>query len=377
MRILHVITAARAEGTPRLVLDWLRSGEPVEQDVLCLHDQPNQLAEAMRQHAGQVRVASLLGRSKIRKVAGIIDQTRGMVRRRRPDLVICWNTGFAGWVAIGTRAGGCHRFLAHAGNPAARGRRADGLTRYVVWPIVLTGGKIVCCSDYVRRSIASVPGVPDRSIRSVHNCCDVSDVARRAAGARQNAGRNSGQNNAGGPIGIMVATLEGHKDHATLLAAVRRIVDRIAGFQLWLAGEGSLRGEIESLIAESEIGGHVELLGSRDDVPELLGRADLFVLSTTPREGFGSVLLEALAAGLPIIASDVPACRETLGGGRWGTLVPAGDSAEMARAVLDQLSRPADSKARRAAADYAAQFTPQRMMRQYLEIAGLPQPGDR
>ena len=71
----------------------------------------------------------------------------------------------------------------------------------------------------------------------------------------------------------------------------------------------------------------MEFLGSRRDVPALLGQSDVFVFSTTKEEGLGTVLIEALAAGLPVVASDVPACREALEGGKWGALVPAADAA--------------------------------------------------
>ena len=64
-------------------------------------------------------------------------------------------------------------------------------------------------------------------------------------------------------------------------------------------------------------------LGIRLDITKLLAKADIFALSTTQDEGFGIVLIEAMAAGLPIIASDVPACREVLDDGNAGILVPS------------------------------------------------------
>ena len=64
-------------------------------------------------------------------------------------------------------------------------------------------------------------------------------------------------------------------------------------------------------------------MDSRSDIPKLLANADIFALSTTAEEGFGIVLIEAMAAGLPIIATDVPACREVLDNGKAGILVPS------------------------------------------------------
>ena len=65
-------------------------------------------------------------------------------------------------------------------------------------------------------------------------------------------------------------------------------------------------------------------LGSRTDIPNLLANADIFALSTKGEEGFGIVLIEAMAAGLPIIATDVSACREVLDNGNAGILIPPG-----------------------------------------------------
>jgi glycosyltransferase involved in cell wall biosynthesis len=119
----------------------------------------------------------------------------------------------------------------------------------------------------------------------------------------------------------------------------------------------------------------VEFLGTRRDVPELLGRSDLFVFSTTAQEGLGSVLLEALAAGLPVVATDVPACRETLRDGEFGRLVPANDSAALAGAIVAQLAEPPDAAGRGRGREYAAAFSPERMMGQYLRLAGVrPRP---
>ena len=129
-----------------------------------------------------------------------------------------------------------------------------------------------------------------------------------------------------------------------------------------------MRDSLVRLAGELGVAGAVEFLGTRGDVPELLGAADLFLFSTTRREGLGSVLLEALAAELPVVASDVPACRELLAGGRWGRLVPPADSAALAEAVHTALAASPDPAARAAAAAYAAGFTPERMMNEYLAL---------
>src|SRR5207248_2428186 len=107
-----------------------------------------------------------------------------------------------------------------------------------------------------------------------------------------------------------------------------------------LAGEGSLRATLQAEAHDLGCAGAVEFLGTRLDVPELLAHARLFVFSTTRQEGLGTVLFEALAVGLPVVASDVPACREALRGGEFGRLVPPGDSAALADAICHSLADP-------------------------------------
>ena len=120
----------------------------------------------------------------------------------------------------------------------------------------------------------------------------------------------------------MVARLDHIKDQRTLLRAFAAA--RHAGWQLQLVGEGPDRPLLEALARELGLDPAKVFLGRRSDIPELLGQADLFAFSTTPAEGFGIVLIEAMAAGLPIIASDVPACREVLRDGAAGELIPPG-----------------------------------------------------
>ena len=113
------------------------------------------------------------------------------------------------------------------------------------------------------------------------------------------------------------------KDQSTLLRAFAAA--RVPGWQLQLVGEGPDRPRLEALARELGLNPLQVFLGRRSDIPELLGQADLFAFSTTTSEGFGIVLIEAMAAGLPVIASDVPACREVLFDGAAGELLPPGD----------------------------------------------------
>jgi glycosyltransferase involved in cell wall biosynthesis len=104
-------------------------------------------------------------------------------------------------------------------------------------------------------------------------------------------------------------------------------------------GEGPARAAVESEIGRLGLDAFVALTGDRDDVPELLATSDVFVLSSRSEGGPISVL-EAMAAGLPVVASDVGGVREQVDEGVSGLLVPAGDPAALAAALERVLGDP-------------------------------------
>jgi glycosyltransferase involved in cell wall biosynthesis len=367
LKILHILSTPRAEGTPNLVLDWLATGRH-EQEVFVLNSQPADLTDKLRASARWYEEADYFSLG-VRKFTGTAVGVRRVCRERRPDLLVCWPTGFANWVCLGARLAGVEKMLVHCGNPPNRSFKSDWMSRYSFWPLRLLGANCVCCSNYVRRQYQDIPLVSRHLFHTVWNCARVSEVQRRAADAR--AARPDGE-----PItAIMVATLERHKDHATLLRAVPAIRQRMPQFRLRLAGDGKLRQELERLATELGVADAVEFLGMRRDVPELLGHADLFVFSTTPQEGLGTVLVEALAAGLPVVASDVPACRELLQEGTRGRLVAPANQTALSNAIISVLEQ--EVAGYRAPVDFLSAFGPEVMMNHYMEVAGFgKQPSD-
>src|SRR5690606_19000060 len=114
--------------------------------------------------------------------------------------------------------------------------------------------------------------------------------------------RSSRENDA--PIAIMVARFSAEKDFDTLLQATSIIRGRVPGFRLRLVGDGPERARVERLADALQVADSVEFLGVRNDIVEQLSSAAMFVLSTNT-EGLSISLLEAMAAGLPVVATDV------------------------------------------------------------------------
>ena len=130
-----------------------------------------------------------------------------------------------------------------------------------------------------------------------------------------------------------VGRLNWAKDQAGLIRAFRRVNEQLPHTALLLIGEGELRKDLEVRAAEEGVTDRVHFLGDRNDVHELLQGLDLFVLSSVS-EGYSLALLEAGAAALPIVATDVGGNGEIIRDGETGRLVPASDPAALAQAML-------------------------------------------
>ena len=139
---------------------------------------------------------------------------------------------------------------------------------------------------------------------------------------------------------LFVSRLDRRKGLGVLLRAFARLAARHRDLQLVICGDGPCRSEVEGL--PGPLRRRVIMLGAVSDavLPSVYAAADVFVAPATGRESFGVILLEAMAAGRPVVASDLPGYREVLRDGEDAMLVPAGDPASLARAVSVVLDSP-------------------------------------
>ena len=136
---------------------------------------------------------------------------------------------------------------------------------------------------------------------------------------------------------VIVARFEPQKDHPTLLRALAGLQDH--PWELDLIGDGPLRGQMESLATTLGIGGRVRFLGQRTDVGQILAQAQVSLLVTN-WEGFPLSILEAMRAGLPVVASAVAGIGESVRDEETGYLVPRGDVDALQDRVLRLLTSP-------------------------------------
>ena len=150
---------------------------------------------------------------------------------------------------------------------------------------------------------------------------------------------------------LAVGRLKTIKDYATLLQAFARLRQRVDA-RLLILGDGECRAVLEVQVQQLGIGASVFMPGFVKDASSYYQRADLHVLSSTG-EGLPTVIIEALAAGTPVVSTDCPSGpREILSDGQFGRLVPVGDAAALAAAMAESLAATPDAAALKARAQH-------------------------
>jgi glycosyltransferase involved in cell wall biosynthesis len=180
--------------------------------------------------------------------------------------------------------------------------------------------RVVAVSREVAAYLVREVGVPAARVVTIYNCVDP-----------ERFGRDGIQPPGTGVFG-MVARLNPEKDHRTLIEAFRRVRARRPGARLVLAGDGPERAAIVALVRELRLEPSVELCGRLADVRDVLRRLDVYVQASQV-EGLPVAVLEAMASGLPVVASDVGGNAEAVEGGVTGLLVPRRDPEAMAGAM--------------------------------------------
>lgn len=171
------------------------------------------------------------------------------------------------------------------------------------------------------------------------------------------------------PVIISVGRLIDQKDFPTLIRAFEQVL-KVTPARLVIVGSGPDRQQLETLIDQLGLREHVALLGYVQNPFKYMSRASVFVLSSI-WEGLGNVLIEAMAAGVPIVATN---CRsgpaEILDGGKYGWLTPVGDSTAIAEAIAQVLS----GQTKTIDPLWLDQFRLETVTQKYIEILGVTPP---
>ena len=188
-------------------------------------------------------------------------------------------------------------------------------------------------ADAMRSGFVSL-GIPESKIRTIRNGIDLQAFPRLP---KDHDAVESWGIPRGSTIVAMAARMAPQKDYATFLRAAKLVLAQAPDTYFVLIGDGPDRGRIEAAIRELGIGNRTRLLGVRHDVWTILNNIDIFVLSTH-FEGCSNVIMEAMAAGKPVVATPAGGNAELVSDGRTGWMTPIGDPRAMADRILELIS---------------------------------------
>jgi len=281
-----------------------------------------------------VTVLGVRGRFDAPRLARLI----GVLRRARPDLLHThlFHADLAGRLAAGAVGAPRCVHTVHV---------AEGRFRpwQFAWARLTAGGcdRIVCVSSAVRDHHARKTGLPRHKYTVIHNGIDA-DAFARDDRRRDELRRRWGV----GPEEILLAfagRLDRQKNVALFLEAASRLRQRRQDIRVVVAGDGA-DGEAVRRFVDGPAAAWARWLGFTEDVPGLLSAADVYV-QPSRWEGFGLAAAEAMAAGLPVVATRVPGLAEVVADGVTGYLVDSEDAAALT-AALDRVAGAADERAR-------------------------------
>jgi glycosyltransferase involved in cell wall biosynthesis len=166
-----------------------------------------------------------------------------------------------------------------------------------------------------------------------------------------------------------VGRLTEQKGHCYLIDAATTVVSAHPDTHFLFIGDGELKDELQQQVQQGGLAANVHFLGIRDDVPHLLAAVDLFVLPSL-WEGLSVALLEAMAAGKPMVATAVSGTIQVMTDGKTGLMVPPRDSQALADAILQLLSNPTQAQAMGQAAKQhvAMNFSAQKQADEHLAL---------
>lgn len=322
--VVHLLLTMDVGGLERVALDLVRRSDPDRFDarIICLRA-PGELAP-LAQSLG-VPVEALGARRGLDGLARLVRRLRHL----RPAVLHTHNPGPHRVGVVARRLGGVP-VLVHTkhGRNFPLNRRAVAVNRR----LSLLSDRVVAVSEDAADVARRVEGVPAAKVCVIQN------------GIEPGEPLTSSTWQSWVPRGITVARLDPVKDQPTMLRAVRRVVDACPEFQLDIVGDGPERAALETLSRELQIDQHVRFLGYRTDVEDLLRRPAVFLLSSVS-EGISLTLLEAMAAGLPAVATDVGGNREVVVDGLTGALVSTRDPGALAEEILRFVQDPARARA--------------------------------
>lgn len=334
--IVHVLYRLDTGGMERVLITVINHTQSrYRHAVICLDG-----FGALRQQIADPDVACLALNKKPGKNWSCYFRLWKALRRLRPDLVHTYNFGAIDAALVARLAG--VRCVLHAergrnaDDPNGESRKYRNLRRWLA-PFI---DRFLAVSRDLRDWLTDKVGIDPSRVVYIPNGIDAANYA--VAPAKKSVRALLGD--FAPPDAMVIGTvgrLDPVKDQEGLVSAFKMLCESLPlgreRLRLAIAGEGPQRAGLEAQIAHFGLENQVRLLGNRTDVPRLLAEFDVFVLSSIA-EGMPGVLLEAMAAGLPVVATDVGGVSEVVSRGQTGLLVPARDIRALSNALSSYVS---------------------------------------
>ena len=324
IRVCQLITELRPFGAERGVYELARRLDRAKFDVQVIGLRGGEVADWLAAAGVPASALGLRGKWDLGKLAKLA----ALLRQWRPDILHThlFHADLAGRAA-GYLAGVKH--LLHTVHVAE--------ARFLPWRFAMARllsescERIICVSPSVLDHHARRSGLPLSKYRLIPNGIDIDAYVRdrrRRSQCRAQWGVAQDQ-----VVAAFVGRLDVQKGIDTLLEAIGRLRPARASIRFVLAGEGPLRARVAAFVGRHENQGFVRHLGFVHDVRAVLSAADMLVMPSR-WEGFGLAAVEAMAAGLPVIASDVAGLREVVVDKKTGLLIPRENAAILADSIL-------------------------------------------
>ena len=298
--------------------------------TLLLEDAPEVEPLAERAAGLEVPVRRIppmpLGLTGARRVPGLVR----LLRRERPEV---FHAHMSSPVACkwGLTAAVAARVPAVLGTVQVGAYEPDRSSRWQLRALVSRVDRFLAVSREIAAELVEDLGWPAEKVEVTYNAVDVERAAVPAPpGLRAQLGGSETR-----PLVLTPARLNAQKGHDALLEAIAEVPEAL----FLLAGDGPDRERLEARAVELGVAERVRFLGRRPDVPQLLAACDVFALPSL-YEGSSLAVLEAMAAGIPIVSSAIGGTEELIEDGRSGLLVPPGDAPALAAALRKLLADP-------------------------------------
>ena len=327
IRVLHVITTMDIGGAERLMVDLLpllQQHDDLDVELLLFNGADTAFKRDLQQQG--IKIHQLGCVDNVDDLWSVYNP-RLIARLKKYlgsyDIIHTHNTACQLFVPIAKAMFGSKSALVTTEHSTNNRRRSKWWCRPIDRWMYSRYKAIVCISDRAQESLENYIGKKD-NLLTINNGVDVKRFLRPVKDI-------TGQECF---VITMVAGLRAEKDHETVLRAMTHLP---ANYRLQLVGGGVREAELKALTTRMGLDDRVTFLGIRSDVPDILERSDVVLLSSH-WEGLSLSSVEGMASGRPFIASDVKGLREVVGG--YGVTFPHGDDKALAEKILELCNNP-------------------------------------